>query len=362
MTKILFTADIHLGVPGRLEDILWSLRTMREYCHAAKIDTVIILGDLFHDRRSIEIDVLSRAVAFFEETKHLYKQQWIAFPGNHDMFLRHSWNINSLSALRNCLTVIEDVKLLTVDDARFWVLPFITFEKPFMKVIRAIESQYEEGDVLLTHVGIRGATLNTCFLLKDWSTVSFERSKFKRVYTGHFHSKQQVGDNVWYPGSPIPFKFDEGGVSHGFYIYDTEAKDHKFINIWKAGAKFFPNETPPPQFYTVTEDSINEISKDDIANGFVRVAINRDLTTEEKVQIKEKLNNLGAKAVRWMNISENIERQDVIAATPSKNLFKSWVDNDKTGIKGLDVNILLRINDEIIKEGDDKYSVEESEI
>lgn len=362
MAKIVLCADIHFGVAGRLQDILWSTRVIREYCKAAKIDTVIVLGDLFHDRRTIEIEVLSAAAKFFEQTDTEYGQKWIAFPGNHDMYLRHSWSINSLSILRKHMTIIEDIKLMTIDDARFWIVPFITYEKPFMKVIAKIEkTQYQRGDVLLTHIGVKGSTLNTCFLLKDWSSITFEYSKFDKVFTGHFHSKQQVGENVYYPGSPIPFKFDEGDVPHGFYVYDTVTREHKFINIWKAGEKFFPDETPPPQFYTITDETVDQISGNDIKNGMVRVALLRQHTAEERNIIKSKLMAHGAKTIRWLDQTQKIESHVTIAAKPSSNLFKSWVDQDKTGLKGLDPKILHRINDEIIKEGDEKYTVEESE-
>jgi len=362
MSKVAITADFHFGVPGRLNDILWAARTIREYCKIAQIDTVLILGDMFHDRRSIEIDVLSSVAKFFEETTNEYNQQWIVFPGNHDMFLRHSWDVNSLTTLRKHLTVIEDIKILKIDDTRFWVVPFITYEKPFMKVLRKIESQYEDGDILLTHVGVRGATLNTCFLLKDWSTITFEHSKFRRVYTGHFHSKQQIGENVWYPGSPIPFKFDEGDVPHGFYVYDLEEKNHKFINIWKAGEKFFPKEVPPPQFYTITDDVLGQLTETDVKNGIVRIALQKDYTVDERKQMKARLMELGVKTVRWMDLTQKIEKHEVIAATPSRNLFQSWVEIDKSGTKGYDLAILQRLNDEIIHEGDEKYSVEESEV
>ena len=74
MAKIVLCADIHFGVAGRLQDILWSTRVIREYCKAANIDTVIVLGDLFHDRRTIEIDVLSAAAKFFEGLDECYKR------------------------------------------------------------------------------------------------------------------------------------------------------------------------------------------------------------------------------------------------------------------------------------------------
>ena len=366
MANVGITADIHFGVPGRTEDILWACRVMREYCADNDIDTMFILGDLYHNRQAIEIDVNSQVAKFFEETKEGYNQQWIVFPGNHDMFLRHSWAVNSLTPLRKHLTVIEDIKLLDVDGQRFWILPFITYEKAYMRVVNSIikHKEFRENeDILLTHIGVRSATLNTCFLLKDWSSVTFEYATFKRVYTGHFHSKQQVGENVWYPGSPIPFKFDEGDVAHGFYVYDTKAGGHKFVNIWKAGTKYFPDTPQPPQFMTILDESI---SNADVAGAMVRVALQRDFTNDEKSVMKQELINKGAKNVRWMEIKQKKDEAERITEEPTPalhhNLFMAWTDRDSKNIKDLDRSMLNRCNDEVMHEGDELYVVESSEL
>lgn len=363
MSKVVFTADIHFGVPGRLRDITFACRVMREYCKVAGIDTVVVLGDMFHDRRALEIDVLVEASKFLEEAVDDYGQQWITFPGNHDMFLRHSWDVNSLIPLRKHLTVIDDVKILKLDDQRFWILPFVQFEKAYMRVVRKIEEKFEEGDKLLTHVGIRGATLNTCFLLKDWSIVSFENTPFERVYTGHFHSKQQIGENVWYPGSPIPFKFDEGDVPHGFYVYDTVENTHKFVNIWKAAAKLFPDEVPPPQFCTILDSQIPDLEESDVKNNMVRIALNRDYSHDEKRVFKDKLRGMGARAVRWLNLAQKTEvkAEDSPSHTESRDLFQAWISEDKKGVKDLDASILTEIHNEVVVEGDELYAVEESD-
>lgn len=363
--KIAITADIHAGVPGRLSDILWACRTIREYCRVAGIDVVLVLGDLFHDRRSLEIEVIWAMSKFFEETAEKYDQQWIVFPGNHDMFLRHSWNVNSLAPLRKHLTVIEDVKLLTLDDKRFWILPFIQYEKSFMRVLRRIEQQHEDGDVLLTHIGVRGATLNTCFLLKDWSIVSFDDSKFQRIYTGHFHSKQNLDKKVFYPGSPIPFKFDEGDVAHGFYVYDLSDGSHKFVNIWKAGGQLLPTEKAPPQFCTFVDELLDQKTEEDVNNNIVRVALQREYTLEEKRAIKDRLSQMGAVAVRWMNLAQKLEKKPeevVQVGQPQRNFFKAWLAADEKGIKDLDVGVLNKVHDDVVHEGDEIYAVEESEV
>jgi DNA repair exonuclease SbcCD nuclease subunit len=363
MAQVAITADIHFGVPGRLSDLLWSVKVIREYCHRAGVDVVFICGDLFHDRQSIAIDVLAHVIDFFEETRQEYNQNWIVFPGNHDMFLRHSWNINSLSILRNYLTVIDDIKAVKVDDRRFIILPFITYELAYLKVLSKIHRKiYEDGDVLLTHIGVSQATLNTCFMLKHWSLINFYNSRFHRIYTGHFHSKQEINEHVYYPGSPIPFKFDEGDVPHGFYVYDTTADTHRFINIWKAGAKFFPEEKPPPQFYTIPEENIKDLIPNDVHNGIVRVAIQSDRTREEKRIIKESLLQLGAQSVRILDLTQKVESKPNIASAPSKDLFKTWVEQDDKGVKDLNLTLLHKLNNEIINEGDERYSVEESDI
>jgi len=366
MSKVGITADIHFGVPERLQDILWACRVQREYFASAGIDTNLILGDLFHDRTSISIDVLSAVAKFFEETKEKYKQNWIVFPGNHDMFLRHSWEVNSLTALRQHLTVIEDVKLLRLDDRRFWVLPFVTYEKSFMKVVRRIEKQVEEGDCLLTHVGVRGALYNTCFLLKDWSVVTFEDTPFHRIYTGHFHSKQQIGENCWYPGSPIPFKFDEGDVPHGFYVYDLEEDSHKFINIWKAGSKFFPDEIAPPQFHTFMDDKLPEKTESDVYNNMIRIGLQREYTQDEKNSIRKELIEKGARIVRWWDVNKKKEEKAQITkgVDPSmySSLFSAFTAADARGTKELDEKVLHRVHSEVVNEGDQEYALEENEL
>ena len=368
MTKIAITSDIHFGVPGRTDDILWACRTLREYCARFEIDTVLVLGDLYHNRQIVEIDVNSSVCRFFEETKEEYNQEWIAFPGNHDMFLRHSWEVNSLTALRRHLTIIEEVKLLQIDDTRFWVLPFITYEKAYMRVLKAIVNNPEfrpNEDNLLTHIGIRGATLNTCFMLKDWSVINFEDFPFHRIYAGHFHSKQQIGENVWYPGSPIPFKFDEGDVPHGFYVYDLDEDSHKFVNIWKAGAKFFPDEVPPPQFITLLDELLEQKTANDVKDCMVRVALQRDYTNDEKAEIKQRLLALDARDVRWMELKQKpVEDVDDGEETTElhQDLFAAWVDKDPKGLKGLDQKILTRCNEEVTHEGDELYAVEATEV
>jgi len=227
-----------------------------------------------------------------------------------------------------------------------------------MRVLRHIEARAVKGDVLLTHIGVMGAVKNVCFLLRDWSIVAFHDSPFDQVYTGHFHSKQSIGDRVFYPGSPIPFKHDEGNVPHGFYVFNLETSEHKFINIWKAGKQFFPNETPPPQYCSILDTDLDNLTPEDVKNNKVRIALSANASADKKREIKERLEALGAENVSWMNLKEAApDIQEINHNIEKSDLFELFIANNEKSTKDLNIDLLRRLNAEIIREGDEQYSL-----
>lgn len=358
MPKAAMVADVHLGVGSRLDDIIWALGVIRDYCQKHNIDVVLVLGDLYHDRESIGIDVLCKSHEFFVSARDV-GQTWIAFPGNHDMFLKRSWDLNSLKTLSQLITIIDDVKVIKLDDRRFWILPFIYSESAYMRVLRRIGEQHEDGDVLLTHIGVRSAVKNTCFLLQDWSTVNFMKSPFKQVFGGHFHTHQQVGTNFWYVGSIIPFKFDEGDTPHGFITYDLESGEHEFVNIWKAGREVGAEGCPPPQFNTLSDELLEEKREKDVRNRMIRVALSRDYSQNEKEEIRSKFMGWGARRVQFMDLAEDDPevREEFKAniTVPASKLFLKYLERDEKNIDGYSKSLLKRLNKEIMDEGDQEY-------
>lgn len=360
MPKIVILADIHLGIGNRQRDILWALNAVKKYCSKANIENIIILGDLFHDRQSLDIDVLCAAYDFFKDAKDK-GQTWVAFPGNHDMFLKHSWDISSIKPLGEVLTIIDTVKILQFEDTRFWILPFIYSEPSYLKILRRIEEQYQDGDILLTHIGVCTAKLNVCFLLQQWNIVDLTNSKFRRIYAGHFHLRQQVNNNLWYPGSILPFKFDEGDSSHGFYVYDTELRSHEFINIWKAGKKFNEGEPVPPQYKSLHGDLLEEKTPSDIEGCNIRIAATKEYSPNEKQEIRERLTKMGARRITFTDMLREdadvkLDPDEEAEAIRIEDLFEKWFDADAHGTKGLQRNLALKLNREIITEGNEIYT------
>lgn len=354
--KLIITSDIHFGVPGKLQHSVWAAKVIREYAAKNGIEVVLILGDLYHDRHSIEIQVMNDSFEFFDDLDKNYNQQWVVFPGNHDMFLKNSWKINSVKPLDRLLTIVEDIKCMNVGGQKFWIVPFIHYESVFMDAVAAIEKEATEDDILLTHIGVRGASLNECFLLKNWSTVDFSNTKFKRIYTGHFHCYQHVGAKTWYPGSPIPFRFEEGLVDHGFLVYDTEKNDHTLVKTFEVGKELLPHEQPAPDYLTFMDNAITQV---DVTGNYARVCLSKDYTANQLSDMRNILLKRGAIDVKWM---KSKQEEDLIIQEKSKisdglQLFEKWVEHDKPD--HLDKLALVDLNKQIVDEGEERISTQE---
>jgi len=357
--KLIITADIHIGIPNKLKDCIWSMNIIKQYAHKNNIENVLVCGDLFHDRVSLDIEMLNEVYDALKEIKQS-GQKWMTFPGNHDLYLKNSWTNNSLHPLQDVIQVIEQDSIIKIGKTRYHILPFIHYESEYMEALEKIEKNYKKGDVLLTHIGVNNASLNECFLLKNWSTVSFEKSKFDIVFTGHFHCYQKVGENVWYPGSPIPFRFDEGVVDHGFIIFDDETRQVEFIKIFDICKEF--SEYRPPDYLTITDDDVEHFSPM-IENSHVRLQLSKEYTTNELNVIRDHLKvDKKAQSVQWLIPKKDIAEASVIQNQlvnlgTDDSTFKSWLEQDKP--ENLDQELLMKLFTTISVEANEKLVVED---
>ena len=357
--RLILTADIHCGIPGKIKDCIWSMDIIRQYANDNNIDEVLILGDLFHDRVSLNIEVLNAVYNQLKQSKE-DGQHWLTFPGNHDMYMKNSWEVNSLRVLGEVITVYDKVGAISIGKIKFLVIPFVYYESKYMETLAEVEKQADENDILLTHIGVNGAKLNECFLLKNWNIVDFSKSKFKQIYTGHFHCHQQVGHNVWYPGSPIPFRFDEGLVDHGFFVLDLDTKKHTFIKIFDICEKY--SDYRPPDYITLVDTDLTKATGNFPKNN-IRVILSKEYTHDELMGVKNILQKRGAINVSWSMPQKNIDEAvatscDIEKVNSPEDLFNSWLEVDKPD---LDKKLLAQILGQVTKEAEERLVTEEVE-
>jgi len=338
--KVVITADWHFGYPGRLGDLANAFRCMIRFCIKHEIKVIILAGDLAHDRESLTHDVSNTISELFDEMNSAGIHM-IGIVGNHDMFYRHKWQINAIKPFSKQITYVDTVSNFELDGRRFWVVPFIEHEPFYMKVIKDVNKLANKDDILITHIGIASAKMNACFLIPNWNVVSFENTKFNKVFAGHFHNHQKVGSKSWYTGSPIPFRFDEGLVEHGFIIYDTISDKQVFIDLFK----LIPENIRPPDFVTATAKDIDQIIKSS-SNDRIKIELDIDDNADE---IKEQLAEAGISNVVFVKPKEeNLNHPKPDGFTRSDNIFKSWLKFDKP--EHLSEDLLISLDEEIRSE------------
>ena len=362
--KILITGDIHCGYPKRLKDTIWAIDIMNSYALKHGIQNVIVCGDLFHDRASLGVDVLNAVYDQLKKNKESGVKWW-AFPGNHDQFLKNSWACNSIHSLEGVINIKEDISQISLGSLNFWIIPFVHYEKEYMKILKEVEEKAGEDDVLLTHTGVLGATLNECFLLKNWQIVTFEKSKFRQVFAGHFHCHQNV-NVVTYPGSPISFRFDEGLVDHGFLVFDTDyyttgSNFKEFVKIYDICKEF--SSYQPPDFLTITDTDLAK-SLDAATGNHVRIFLTKAYTLNELATIRTALQvKRKALSVCWTKAKDSedesvIQNQLASVETPEAT-FDSWLELDKP--EGYDIPLLKLLFNRIKVKAEERLVLEEEE-
>jgi hypothetical protein len=190
--------------------------------------------------------------------------------------------------------------------------------------------------------------------------VDFRKSKFDRVFTGHFHCYQQVGNNVWYPGSPFSFRYDEGVVPHGFIVYDTITRAVDFIKI-KECIDIGPN--PPPEYLTICDDDV--VNKTEAFKGnMIRVLLTKNYTRDELAKMEKAVRNGGAVGVSWLRPKESdaeieaVSKSGISMSRPA-SLLEAWIEKDKP--QDLSRKLLLELNDQIIQEAEERIVTEVDE-
>jgi DNA repair exonuclease SbcCD nuclease subunit len=292
MSKALVFSDLHLhahkGSVDRLNDCLavldWVFRTAAD--KGAK--HIFFLGDLFHERG--KIDVLNYLRTFEVFMKHMLTDakdlDVYLLVGNHDMYHKQRWDVNSVKPLTAIPRVhlIDKPTTMKIDGRTIDWLPHT--ENP-MKELKALKSVNDESSLFLGHLALAGATLNVYYGTKSDVIVEYDNDMavvdgeifmdWDLAILGHYHGFQQLcGGKVIYVGSPLQLGFGEAYQTKHIMLLDLETLKREYV----------VNDFSP-RHYIVTPDEIdNEVY--DINGHFVR-AIVENTGAKEIVDLKQKI-------------------------------------------------------------------------
>ena len=111
-----------------------------------------------------------------------------------------------------------DIKL---DKLNVLLIPWINSdnEEQTMEVISKSKSPCVMG-----HLECKGFEMNKGFFMDKGTDVKIF-DKFKRVYSGHYHTRSDNG-KVYYLGNPYEMYWNDVGDNRGFHILDTDTMKH----------------------------------------------------------------------------------------------------------------------------------------
>lgn len=345
--QIAFLSDIHFGIRNSSKE--W-LDYQKDYfynffiplIYSNNISSLIIAGDVFDNRQSINLLVLHEVVKIFEVLASKLTEIHI-IAGNHDVFLKSSNEISSLdiiSKISDNIIVYKEPAKVKIKGLKFYMLPWI-YDKQLEASL--IQENSDNDRYLVCHSEIKGFKYNTLLEVKEGLTTSVYDG-YKKVLSGHFHFRQSKG-NISYLGCPMHYSRNDIGDIKGVTLLSTYSEVISFVE-----------NVSSPKFIRLSIVDLLETSLEDLkaltSNNFVDFTVPRDFI--EKYNLNFLFKELEeAKSIK-VNIVETAKTHSIVASESASYsvvdlCVKYMKDNkfdtsDKDKIISYITNIYSKIN------------------
>lgn len=284
ITNIFLISDIHIGVSRASED--W-LENTKEYFEQFLIPLIkkemnegsvlLCLGDIFDDRKTINIAANNLAIEMFERLASILPVYIIN--GNHDMYNKTQNNIMSIRSLSNIpnLYMFKNPTIWKIGDngENKWKRSclMIPYQGDMEKETNII-NQNSSADYTFLHSDIKNLRYDNGMSISLGVDTSATKGQ---IYSGHIHKRQEF-ENMVYVGSPFQMRRSDIGNQKGIYR----------LNLIDNSRNFFPNKISPlfvkipiEQFFDSNDDEIEKI----VRHNYVDIVVNN--TETEKIKLGE---------------------------------------------------------------------------
>jgi DNA repair exonuclease SbcCD nuclease subunit len=287
--KIGIFSDIHLGLcqdSKTWHDISLNFaKWASEELYSRGIQTIIIPGDVFHNRTEIGVDTLSVSKKFFDYFKNF---ELIISSGNHDCFLKQESSINSISILNGWenITVVDgDPLVLKRNKKTISVIPWGVNIKDIPNT-----------DICFGHFEINTFYMNTYKVCEHGMDSKNILEKAPIVFSGHFHGKEHRRydkGEIIYVGSPHQHNFGDENQQRGIYVYDIDTNDLEFIEntVSPKHIKIFLNKIQKE------EQSVEFLQKN-VPDNLICFIVNTEISENDLESLISKIKSLNPKTFR----------------------------------------------------------------
>jgi DNA repair exonuclease SbcCD nuclease subunit len=223
--KILLITDQHFGVRNDNQAFINLYKKFYNeivvpFLKVSKIKTVIALGDTFDKRRSINFMSLNEAKEMWFNPLEDLGVTMHMLTGNHDIYYKNTLRINAPRELLGeygNIIVHDSPTTVGFDGRDILLLPWICDDNRD-RAFDAITNS--PADVCMGHLELNGFEAHPGHVMQSGMDSSVF-SKFKKVFSGHYHMKSTKG-NINYLGNPYQLYWNDYGCKRGFHVFDTD--------------------------------------------------------------------------------------------------------------------------------------------
>lgn len=294
---------------GVISDTHWGARKGSKYLHdyfelfykniffpaleEHRVESVIHMGDAFDSRKSIDYQSLQWAKRVVFEPLSKYDVHMII--GNHDCYYKNTNSVNSPELLLEDYTNIKTYsspQTINVGGLDIAMIPWICSEN-YDETLRLIDKT--PAKIAMGHLELNGFRAHRGHTM-DSGMESDVFSKFKKVFSGHFHTRSDDG-HIFYLGNPYEMFWNDVNDTRGFHIFDTETLEHIPVNNpYKLFYNIYYEDTP----YQMVDFSEYE-------NKIVKVIVRKKSNPKSFEKFIDKLYNTG---VQDLKIVENFQIEE----------------------------------------------------
>jgi len=330
--KILILTDTHLGL-DKSSDIwhevtLNLFREVTDLCLSKNIDTILHLGDFFHEKKHTNQKSLNIAYEIANIIKPLNMS---IITGNHDIYYKDVITPSSLE----CFNDTENINVITKTTV-FSTKTNSVCLIPWKGDIPSNEMYHYPW--VFGHFEINDFAYNNTRVCEGSELNPSDFKHFQAVYSGHFHTPSSKY-NINYIGLAFQQTFSDVGSPRGYYI-------------WEDGELEFFEYKGAPKFIKVhTEQKIENVQ-----GNIVKLIYDKDYGTNKNTKILEEVERMAPLRLKadFTNISlegeEFLENDGAdISILDHTDIIREWVKSNKVP-ENINKKTLLNIMNRMIEE------------
>jgi len=315
-------------ISDRLLDTVSMIQQIGDYAQAHKVEYIVLLGDIFHQRL---LDALTLKTGVSALRRLWGKATTVIIPGDHDAYdaeARH-YTIDVLEH-----GVISGWWQPLGSPRRFYAMPYMP-EASARQFLADVPAREKAESILLMHQTVLGAQAGAW--TAEQGLRPEELAEWWAVLSGHFHTSQDFlpTNRYWYLGAPMQHNFGDGGEVRGFWDVEIDA----------VGLRRTLVPVRAPQFHTLeqragTANAAFDLSPAGYAGDYLRLimSVSGGLSSELESKMDAQVQELCDGGVRGVKVSwqvDQIEQKRRLQSVDSTAVLNlSEVLKDYVGVRG----------------------------